>query len=256
MEKKEYPILEFDPAERAVLNPDRISKRLEIPETCVICFFQDVLAKVIQTEDVKRVGRQKSEMGWHPIYQLQREGKSIVFFNPGVGAPLAAAMLEEIISRGCTKFIVCGGAGVLDATIEMGRFLILEQAVRDEGTSYHYLPPARETTADPMIVSALETTLQQNNMVGQRVKTWTTDAIYRETPARVSRRRAEGCLTVEMEAAALFAVAHFRGVKLGQIVYAGDALDGAKWQSRGWSSATSIRQQLFWLSAACALALS
>jgi nucleoside phosphorylase len=77
--------------------------------------------------------------------------------------------------------------------------------------------------------------------------TWTTDAVYRETRAKVSLRRAEGCITVEMEAAALLAVARFRGVMLGQLLYAGDSLGGEAWDHRDWMHADDARESLFWL---------
>ena len=78
-------------------------------------------------------------------------------------------------------------------------------------------------------------------MVG---KTWTTDAFYRETPAKVKRRKAEGCISVEMEASAFFAVAQFRGVQFAQILYAGDDVSGDKWDSRQWSDQVVAREQL------------
>jgi uridine phosphorylase len=86
-------------------------------------------------------------------------------------------------------------------------------------------------------------------------KTWTTDAIYRETPARIARRRAEGCITVEMEAAAFFAVAQFRGVTFGQILYGGDDVSGDLWDDRDWDRQTSTREKLFWLAAEACLRL-
>jgi uridine phosphorylase len=86
-------------------------------------------------------------------------------------------------------------------------------------------------------------------------KTWTTDALYRETAAKVTRRRDEGCLTVEMEAAALFAVARFRGVPLAQVLYGGDDVSGAEWDSRHWDKSTSVRERVFWLAAEACLEL-
>ena len=80
-------------------------------------------------------------------------------------------------------------------------------------------------------------------------KTWTTDGVYRETRARVDRRRAEGCITVEMEASALIAVARFRGVRLAQVLYAGDTLAGEVYDSRGWNHDVSTRENLFWIAA-------
>ena len=84
-------------------------------------------------------------------------------------------------------------------------------------------------------------------------KTWTTDAFYRETPAKVRRRREEGCLTVEMEAAAFFAVAQFRGVPFAQLLYGGDDVSGV-WDFRAWTT-HAVREELFWLAAEACLAL-
>ena len=86
-------------------------------------------------------------------------------------------------------------------------------------------------------------------------KTWTTDAIYRETRGKVERRAAEGCVTVEMEAAALFAVAAFRGVRLGQLLYAGDDLSGDAWDARGWDAHAEGRELLFRLAAEACLSI-
>jgi uridine phosphorylase len=86
-------------------------------------------------------------------------------------------------------------------------------------------------------------------------KSWTTDGFYRETPARMARRRAEGCLAVEMESAAFFAVAQMRGVTFGQILYGGDDLTGEQWDDREWDRQTSTREKLLWLAAEACLAL-
>jgi uridine phosphorylase len=125
--------------------------------------------------------------------------------------------------------------------------VVPDRAVRDEGTSCHYLPPSRTVTASPDAVAAIERTLARSGVAFRRATTWTTDGVYRETPARIARRRAEGCATVEMEAAAFFAVARFRGKPLGQLLYAGDDLSGEAWDHRGWQGHTSGRERLFWL---------
>jgi len=160
-----------------------------------------------------------------------------------------------MIALGSRKFMACGGAGVLESAIALGHPIVVSAAVRDEGTSYHYLPPGREVEADPAGVAALEETLRAANVAYLVGKTWTTDAIYRETPDKIRRRRAEGCLTVEMEAAAFFAVARFRGVRFGQLLYAGDDVGGEAWDPRRWDSHTSVREKLFWLAAEACLRL-
>lgn len=160
-----------------------------------------------------------------------------------------------MIALGCRKFIACGGSGVLDREIGRGRVIVPSSAVRDEGTSYHYLPPSREVTASPRAVAAIESTLRRHKVEYLVGKTWTTDAFYRETPKRVKRRKEEGCLTVEMEAAAFFAVAQFRRVQFGQVLYGGDDVSGDEWDARHWDGSASAREKLFWLAAEACLAL-
>ncbi len=250
-----FPILEFDPSRDAVIEPARVTKRLDVPQHCVPCFFRDVVAKVAESQRAKVIAEHKWEHGSHLLYEIAVGGKRLAFYQAGVGAPLSAGLLEEVIARGCRKFIACGGAGVLDRTIAAGHVLVPSAAVRDEGTSYHYLPPGREVAASPEGVAAIEATLRKHRVDYLVGKTWTTDAPYRETPEMVKRRRAEGCLTVEMEAAAFFAVAQFRGVTFAQLLYGGDDVSGADWDHRDWWHRASTREKLFWLAAEACLSL-
>ncbi len=171
-----------------------------------------------------------------------------------MGAPLAAAFLEQAITRGCRRFAVCGGAGALVPAARPRSRIVPTAAVRDERTSYHYRSPAREVTAEPTAVAAATSVLSERGVPFVASKTWTTDAIYRETRARAARRREEGCLVVEMEAAALLAAARFRSVPLVYLLYAGDSLAGDTWEGRDWQR-HDRREQLFWLSAAACLRL-
>jgi len=97
--------------------------------------------------------------------------------------------------------------------------------------------------------------LQARNVEYIVGKAWTTDAIYRETPGKVTLRKAEGCVAVEMEAAAFFAVARFRGVSFGQMLYGGDDVSSEEWDSRGWDRQTNVREKLFWLAAEASLGM-
>lgn len=110
-------------------------------------------------------------------------------------------------------------------------------------------------SASPEGVAAIERTLRARGVPYLVSKTWTTDGFYRETPGKIQRRKAEGCLTVEMEAAAFFAVAQFRGVVLAQMLYGGDDVSGAEWDSRRWTKRATVREKLFWLAAEACLAL-
>ena len=140
-----YPILEFDRSPEAIIEPSRVIRPIDgIAERCVLCFFQEVFQRLEQRGETRQIGSLRSEIGDHPIYEMDRNGSRLTVFHPGVGAPLAAAMLEEAIALGCRKFIACGGAGVLDRSIALGHLVVPTAAIRDEGTSYHYLPPGRE----------------------------------------------------------------------------------------------------------------
>ena len=250
-----YPILEFDPARVAMVEPSRLIKPRDVPEHCVICFFKEVLEKVIADQHAHLAVDSRWEDGPHPIYEITYQGRRLAFFHPGVGAALAAGLLEEAIAYGCRKFIVCGGCGVLEKGIAVGHLIVVSSAVRDEGVSYHYLPPGREVQANPAGVTTLVATLEQQGIPYRVGKTWTIDAPYRETAAKVDARRQEGCLTVEMEAAGLMAVAEYRGTVLGQVLYGGDDLSGSEWDNRGWQSRREVRENLFWLAAQACLGL-
>lgn len=251
----DYPILEYDPAQVALIEPGELLAPIDIPEHCVLCFFQEVITKLREEGQLQPVKELKSEIGPNPIYELEIEGQRLAVCHPGVGAPMAAGFMDELIALGCRHFIVCGGAGVLNGEFAVGHVIVPAAAVRDEGTSYHYLPPAREVAASPAAVTAIEQALQKGNVDYVVGKSWTTDGIYRETPGKIALRRQEGCLTVEMEAAAFFAVARFRGVTVGQILYGGDDVSSEKWDSRHWYKRTDVREKLFWLAAEACLAL-
>jgi len=244
MIKKEFPILEFDDTSGAVIEPSKIIQRINIPEHVVICFFNDVIERLRYEGKLRLITNLSSEIGLHPIYEMQYADKSVALFHPGVGAPFAAAMMEEVIALGAEKFIACGGAGVLDKEIAVGHIMVPVAAIRDEGTSYHYLPPSREVLVNNKAVGAIEKVLKEQQCKYILAKTWTTDAFYRETLNKINLRKAEGCLTVEMECAAFCAVAQFRNVIFGQILYGGDDVSCEKWDSRCWNEQVDVREAI------------
>ncbi|MHC4481281.1 MAG: nucleoside phosphorylase, partial [Planctomycetota bacterium] len=173
--RDKYPILEFDGAREAVIEPSQLIEPIDVPEHCVLCFFQEVIGGLVEQGRARLVKECRSELGPHPLHEIDADGARLAVFHPGVGAPLAGALLDELIAFGCRKFIVCGGAGVLDKEIAVGHIIVPTSAVRDEGTSYHYLPPNREVSASPEGVAAIERTLGEQSVGYVVGKTWTTD---------------------------------------------------------------------------------
>ncbi|MDO9087706.1 MAG: nucleoside phosphorylase [Anaerolineaceae bacterium] len=249
------PILEHEFLSESKLEPSKLIKPRDVPEHCVISFFREVNQKVALEMQAKIAVANRWEDGEHPIYEIERNGQRLAFFHPGVGAPIATGLLEEAIAFGCKKFIVCGGCGVLEKDLSVGKLIVVDAAVRDEGVSYHYVKPDREIHANQDIVKLMEAFLQERGIPFVTGKTWTTDAPYRETQGMIDKRKREGCLTVEMEAASFLAVAQFRKVLLGQFLYAGDDLSGENWDNRGWQSRKEVRESLFWLAADVCLKL-
>jgi uridine phosphorylase len=251
------PILEFDGEPEALIEPSRVIRPIEIPERCVLAMYHTVIAKLAAESRLTHVTDLETSMGPHPVYRMDHGGTPITVVHPGLTAPFVAAMVEELIALGCRTFVASGGAGVLDASLHRGVVIVPDRAVRDEGTSYHYLAPSREIAADPTVVETIAATLRRHRVEFRVGKTWTTDGIYRETKRRIARRKSEGCLTVEMECAALLAVARFRGVRLGQLFAAGDDVSGEEWDRRGYGSAEYVKfsDRVFWLAVEACVAL-
>jgi len=222
-----------------------------VPDRVVLCFFKELIDELAASGSLVEVGADSSEMGRHPIYRYQAQSagqsRDVLVMHPGVGAPLAVGMAEPLLAQGANKVMICGGCGVLLPEIAAGHPVILTSAVRDEGT--------REAYPHPQAVAALEAACIERGIAYRMSKAWTTDGYYRETPERAALRVSQGCEVVEMEAAALFAMAEFRGAVLGQIVYGGDLVLPDAWDSRAWNHRTQDRRLLFELAVDACLRL-
>lgn len=243
MLKKEFPILEFDEDKNAFIRPANLIKPIpNMPERCVLCFFSEIIEKIIKEYPSKVISNYISEGINYPLYELDYNGEKIALIQAAVGAPQAAGQIEEITAMGCKKFLACGMCGVLQKDLTVGHLVIPIAAVRDEGTSYHYVKPAREITANERIVKVIENKLTEKNIPYIKAKTWTTDAFYRETVKKVEQRKKEGCVTVEMETAAYMAVSQFNNVEFGQILGSGDSLAGTQWDKREYHKREDVRE--------------
>ncbi len=241
-----YPILEFDDDCNAVINPSNLlSKYGKLGcDTLVISFFREAIDQLVSEgaliHNATIPGENKVE-----VYKFKDD--DVLMIHGTVGAPACAGILDLLIGLGVRRVIFCGGGGVLDKSISVGKLMICTGAIRDEGFSYHYIKPSR------IIYSSEET----NGIIRKYLKkcgadfieglAWTTDAVYRETREKVALRRSEGAKIVEMEQAACIAVTQFRGVKYGAILYGGDDVSGETCEDRAWKSRHGLRYDLILL---------
>jgi uridine phosphorylase len=243
MLQKEFPILEFDEDNDAFIRPSNLIESVKnIPQSCILCFFSEAIDKIITEYPHRIISYLKSEGFNYPLYELDYNEEKIALIQACVGSPLAAGQIEELTAMGCKKFIACGMCGVLQKELAVGHLIIPITAVRDEGTSYHYVKPSREINANERIVKIIENTFLEKNIPYIRAKTWTTDALYRETHKKAAQRKKEGCVTVEMETSAYMAASQFNNVEFGQILCSGDSLAGEEWDKRDFLNRTDIRE--------------
>lgn len=211
----------------AVIEPTDRSVRGggEVCPTMIFTFNGEIVERVSQLEDVHEGGYLSSLNGRHPWYIYEQDGIKVGVMLAIIGAPMAVGQLEELKARGFENFVVFGTCGVLDKELAADRIILPSSALRDEGTSYHYAPASDEIAYDPALLWTMEKALERAGVDYVRAKSWTTDAFYRETAAKVKRRLEAGAQVVEMEASAIMAWAQFRQAKVYQFFYTADYVD-------------------------------
>lgn len=251
MQPDKIPLTEFDANKSAKFSPEHFGKTKCLPEKCVVAFFESAVNEIAQEHHAEVKTVISSCTVNLPVYVFEQNGEKISLVCGFLGSAGVAAQLEELIAMGAKQFVVCGAAGTLTQN-SVGALIVPDSAVRDEGASFHYAPPSYEMQADQITIGKIGRFLKKEQIPFRFGKTWTTDALYRETEEKIALRRSQGCITVEMEASALMAVAQFRGVSLGQILYCGDDLSGENYDHRDFFDRTDIRRNLVELSVKCA----
>ena len=227
---------EFDNSKRAVINPSDIQEKNEnMPKIAIACFSHVLFDKIVAGGKCIKIAELHNTGEYKNVYEIEYKNKRLALFKIGVGAPVAVGDIEDMHAMGVEKFIIFGNCGVLDDTIEDCSIIIPNKALRDEGTSFHYMAPSRDILLNKKYVSEFKDILNELGFSYTEGATWTTDAFYRETRDKVNKRRDEGAITVEMEASALQAVCDFRGCELFIFFYAGDNLAGEQWDKRSLS---------------------
>jgi len=199
----------FEPA--ALLREARRQKGLpvaDVPPLCILDPDGDILRRL------KNAGQAKRFDAWPcyhtDLYEFRLAGKPAGIIGCAVGAPFAVLVAEELFACGCRLLISLTSAGQIVAAADPPYFVVIDRALRDEGTSYHYAPPDGFAEADPHIVGVAARALADAGRRAHVGASWTTDAPFRETKAAVTAARGKGVLAVEMEAAALYTFARQR----------------------------------------------
>ncbi len=232
LQKHDIPILEYDPNPAALLRHDR-QEDIRFPKRAVFAFLGDKSNEYAAQQDGVILDVFHTITGDTPIYGIRCHGQMLCLCKAPLGSASAVQLMDWLIGHGVESIVAVGSCGAL-VPLPEGHFLIPVNAMRDEGASYHYLPPQRYVDTSKEVREAICSVLRANHMPYLECTTWTTDGFFRETQDMVDYRREEGCAVVEMECAGMAACAQFRGTKFGQLLYTADTLAGQQHDERGW----------------------
>ncbi len=205
------------------------------PKSVILCFEASIMDHYRQLEHTERRRFWTGEM----IYLKDDDKEIAIVGHFGIGGPAAAHMLEILITAGVKNFVVVGHAGGLQPSNPIGKVILIDKAVRDEGVSHHYLSPEKYVYSTTQFFEALEKGLRQDSVDYAIGSSWTLDSMYRETKGELSYYAQEGVATVEMELASLFAVASFRKVAIGALMIISDYVSFEKWEEHLHAMETS-----------------
>ena len=210
-----------NPAAKSVFEPSALLREarrqkglatVNVPPVCILDPDGDIVRRL------KVTGQARLAKDW-PCYHTELYTFAIGAQVAGivgcaVGAPFAVLIAEELFASGCHLLISMTSAGQITPTAKLPYFVVIDRALRDEGTSYHYAPPSEYSEADPELIATATRALKANGVNVITGACWTTDAPFRETEEAIAAARSKGILAVEMEAAALYAFARARDRKV------------------------------------------
>lgn len=199
------------------------------PDAVVLVYQESLLRRMLAAEAAAQ------HRGWvtGELWLLERTDRRVgVCGGFGIGAPVIAIVLEELIALGVRRYIAVGAAGTLQRDVAIGELVVCDRAIRDEGVSHHYIASAKYAEPSGSLTRLLGAALRAAGRAFRVGDSWTIDTPYRETVPEVRQYQAEGVLTVEMEAAALFAVAEHHGVEAAAAFAVSDSLADDAWEPR------------------------
>lgn len=247
---------DFDECKTSTFDPDELENVIpNFPKIGITCFSKNLIDRYKDTFNGEIIAYTQNANGKEPIYKIRYKGLDIALFMSRVGASACVPVYEEIIVMGLEKLIMFGTCGVLDSKIDDLAIIVPTSALRDEGTSYHYMKASDEVSVNEKYIDEFVEILNKNKCSYTLGKVWTTDGIYRETRKKVLKRKTQGCICVDMECSAMSAVSKFRGKEFFQFFYAADNLDSAKWDKRslGNDDRLSEKEKIIYLALELAL---
>lgn len=200
---------------------------LHSPQGALFCLERGLPRRMRWRVPVRKAGSMNAD-----LHETRRTKNPIaILTNFGGGAPIVAELAEELVVMGLRKLILMTWGGTLQPDLEPGDIVVCNRAIRDDGTSYHYLPPGKYVDADAALVEKIASAVQSRGGETSTGVTWTTDAPYRETRAEVEQYQSEGVKVVEMESSGLFTIGQVRGVQTASVVVVMDNLASFEWKA-------------------------
>lgn len=199
---------------------------IDPPDGVVFTFQSKLMTYIIKHYEVTKV-----EQGFANLYLLENSKGTVgLCGNFGIGAPITAILIEEFAAIGVKKFISIGTAGALQEYLKLGSIIVCDRAIRDEGTSHHYLPAEKYSYPSQTLTKSVITTIERLSLKHESGTSWTTDAPYRETLKEIENYNGEGVLTVDMEASAIFTVAKALNVEAASVFTISDSVIEKEWK--------------------------
>lgn len=219
-------------------------EKKHLVDKCLILFSKEIHDRLLETYDCTRIGHIGACNGNIPIYSFPLDGAPVAFYLSPIGSALASGSCYEVhYVTGATKFVMFGSCGSLDGALTRGRYIVPTEAYRGEGASYYYAPAADYIAVkNAEKVAAILSELGAPHVEG---RVWTTDSMLRETVGLVRKRRAEGCVAVEMELAGVQALCDFYGLELYDFLESGDVLAESGYDAGGLKSANHDLGKLY-----------
>lgn len=230
---------DFDNYQQAVIEPNHEKLPFQFHPKLIYAFVpQDKIDEFLDHHEHKIIGYFRS-ISFNPfIYEINIKNQKLTLCQAPLGAPAATQLLDWLIAYGVKTVLAVGNAGTL-IDIAENKIMIPNKAIRDEGTSFHYLRPSQLIDLNSNYFNQVKNELRKMKLSYKEITTWTTDGFFRETPAKVALARRLGAATVEMECAALAACAQFRNVDFTQLLFTADTLvDESNYDERNWGYAS------------------